>query len=303
MLPTDRAIRLNAEKCEKYQSKATLNTRGQLSRRLLLIRTSGISGIDLDVPRGEFFGLLGPNGAGKSTTIGMLTTLVAPTGGSAWVAGHDVTRQTVAVKRRIGVVTQNNTLDMQLTVAENLEYRSRFFGLPKSVAARRAATLIEAFGLADRKNAMADKLSGGQARRLMIASSTRSIRFAPMPDADHENDQLVVADLVDDPVVADPQPVPIRVAGELLDVGVGPARIVPEPRQRVQDRERGGLRDRLQLPDRVLPPAEGELHGAPGPCSSATSCSSSKMAAMTSDMPYVFASGSSSRSRSASREK
>jgi ABC-2 type transport system ATP-binding protein len=128
-----------------------------------------VRGIDLDIPQGEFFGLLGPNGAGKSTTIGMLTTLVAPTGGQAWVASHDVTRETVAVKRRIGVVTQNNTLDMQLTVAENLEYRSRFFGLPKAVAARRAAQLIEAFGLGDRKNAMADQLSGGQARRLMIA--------------------------------------------------------------------------------------------------------------------------------------
>jgi len=128
-----------------------------------------VRGIDLDIPPGEFFGLLGPNGAGKSTTIGMLTTLVHPTGGRAWVAGHDVTRKPVAVKRRIGVVTQNNTLDMQLTVAENLEFRSRFFGLPKAVAARRAAQLIDAFGLSDRKNAMADQLSGGQARRLMIA--------------------------------------------------------------------------------------------------------------------------------------
>jgi len=85
------------------------------------------------------------------------------------VAGHDVTRKPVAVKRRIGVVTQNNTLDMQLTVAENLEFRSRFFGLSKAVAAKRAAQLIDAFGLGDRKNAMADQLSGGQARRLMIA--------------------------------------------------------------------------------------------------------------------------------------
>jgi daunorubicin resistance ABC transporter ATP-binding subunit len=128
-----------------------------------------VRGIDLDVRHGEFFGLLGPNGAGKSTTIGMLTTLIAPTGGTAWVAGHDVVRDTVAVKRRIGVVTQNNTLDMQLTVAENLAYRSRFFGLPRQVAARRAEQLIEAFGLADRKNAMANQLSGGQSRRLMIA--------------------------------------------------------------------------------------------------------------------------------------
>jgi daunorubicin resistance ABC transporter ATP-binding subunit len=128
-----------------------------------------VRGIDLDVPQGEFFGLLGPNGAGKSTTIGMLTTLVAPTGGRAWVAGHDVEKDTVAVKRRIGVVTQNNTLDMQLTVSENLQFRSRFFGLPAKVARQRADQLIDAFGLGDRRNAMADKLSGGQARRLLIA--------------------------------------------------------------------------------------------------------------------------------------
>jgi daunorubicin resistance ABC transporter ATP-binding subunit len=128
-----------------------------------------VRGIDLDVPTGEFFGLLGPNGAGKSTTISMLNTLVEPTGGRAWVAGHDVVRDPVAVKRRIGVVTQNNTLDMQLTVTENLAFRSRFFGLSPSVASKRAAQLIDAFGLSDRRNAMADQLSGGQARRLMIA--------------------------------------------------------------------------------------------------------------------------------------
>jgi daunorubicin resistance ABC transporter ATP-binding subunit len=128
-----------------------------------------VRGIDLDIPQGEFFGLLGPNGAGKSTTIGMLTTLVMPTSGRAWVAGHDVTKDPVAVKRRIGVVTQNNTLDMELTVTENLEFRSRFFGLPKRTASSRAGQLIEAFGLGDRRNAMADQLSGGQARRLLIA--------------------------------------------------------------------------------------------------------------------------------------
>ncbi|HEY6496995.1 MAG TPA: ABC transporter ATP-binding protein [Trebonia sp.] len=128
-----------------------------------------VRGIDLDVPQGEFFGLLGPNGAGKSTTIGMLTTLVRPTGGRAWVAGHDVVKDPVAVKRRIGVVTQNNTLDMQLTVQENLEFRSRFFGLSLAAASKRAVALIDAFGLSDRRKAMADQLSGGQARRLMIA--------------------------------------------------------------------------------------------------------------------------------------
>ncbi|MBO0804377.1 MAG: ABC transporter ATP-binding protein [Nocardiopsaceae bacterium] len=128
-----------------------------------------VRGIDLDVPRGEFFGLLGPNGAGKSTTIGMLTTLVAPTGGTALVAGRDVVADPVGVKRRIGVVTQNNTLDMQLTVAENLQFRSRFFGLSSREASRRAAQLIDAFGLGDRRKALAHALSGGQARRLLIA--------------------------------------------------------------------------------------------------------------------------------------
>jgi daunorubicin resistance ABC transporter ATP-binding subunit len=128
-----------------------------------------VQGIDLDVAAGELFGLLGPNGAGKSTTIGMLTTLVLPTGGRAWVAGTDVVADPVGVKRRIGVVTQNNTLDMQLTVAENLEFRSRFFGLGPREALRRANQLIDAFGLGDRRKAIATDLSGGQARRLLIA--------------------------------------------------------------------------------------------------------------------------------------
>jgi daunorubicin resistance ABC transporter ATP-binding subunit len=128
-----------------------------------------VRGIDLSVGTGQFFGLLGPNGAGKSTTIGMLTTLVLPTGGRAWVAGLDVVADPVGVKRRIGVVTQNNTLDMQLTVAENLEFRSRFFGLSPREASRRATQLLEVFGLMDRRKALSPDLSGGQAKRLLIA--------------------------------------------------------------------------------------------------------------------------------------
>jgi ABC-2 type transport system ATP-binding protein len=128
-----------------------------------------VRGIDLSVSSGQFFGLLGPNGAGKSTTIGMLTTLILPTSGQAWVAGMDVVADPVGVKRRIGVVTQNNTLDMQLTVAENLEFRSRFFGLSLREASRRADQLLEVFGLADRRKAMSTDLSGGQAKRLLIA--------------------------------------------------------------------------------------------------------------------------------------
>ena len=143
-----------------------------------------VRGIDLSVSTGQFFGLLGPNGAGKSTTIGMLTTLVLPTGGRAWVAGLDVVADPVGVKRRIGVVTQNNTLDMQLTVAENLEFRSRFFGLSPREASRRAAQLLEAFGMSDKRKSMSTDLSGGQAKRLLIARAlVRRLILACSPNA------------------------------------------------------------------------------------------------------------------------
>jgi ABC-2 type transport system ATP-binding protein len=129
---------------------------------------AAVRGIDLEVRRGEFFGLLGPNGAGKSTTIGMLTTLVIPTAGRAEVAGIDVVRHPVEVKRRIGMVTQNNTLDQELTAAENLEFRGRFFGMAGRDARRRADELLELFNLGERRAATPFELSGGQAKRLMI---------------------------------------------------------------------------------------------------------------------------------------
>ncbi|HEY8481413.1 MAG TPA: ABC transporter ATP-binding protein [Spirillospora sp.] len=127
-----------------------------------------VRGIDLDVPRGEFFGLLGPNGAGKSTTIGMLTTLVVPTAGTAQICGLDVTRDSVEIKRRIGVVSQNNTLDGDLTVAENLEFRGRYFGLGARDARRRADELLELFGLTEQRGGSPFEISGGQAKRVMI---------------------------------------------------------------------------------------------------------------------------------------
>ncbi len=127
-----------------------------------------VRGIDLGVRPGEFFGLLGPNGAGKSTTIGMLTTLVVPTSGQAEVCGLDVLRRPVEVKRRIGVVSQHNTADTDLTVAENLEFRGRYFGLSGPAARRRASELLAGFGLAERGRARPMELSGGQAKRLMI---------------------------------------------------------------------------------------------------------------------------------------
>ena len=127
-----------------------------------------VRGIDLDVPRGEFFGLLGPNGAGKSTTIGMLTTLVVPTGGNAHVCGLDVVKDSVEIKRRIGVVSQNNTLDSDLTVAENLEFRGRYFGLRARDARRRTDELLELFGLTEQRGGNPFEISGGQAQRAMI---------------------------------------------------------------------------------------------------------------------------------------
>ncbi len=130
---------------------------------------TAVDGIDIEIGAGEFFGLLGPNGAGKSTTIGMLTTTVVPTGGSAFIAGIDVRAHPASAKRRIGVVSQSNTLDRSLTVWENLYYHGRFFGLPRRDAGKRADELLEQFALRERGAGMVFELSGGLAQRLMIA--------------------------------------------------------------------------------------------------------------------------------------
>ncbi len=130
---------------------------------------AAVDGITLDVNEGEFFGFLGPNGAGKSTTIGMLTTRVIPTSGLAMVAGVDVVRQPARAKRAIGVVTQTNTLDRSLTVAENLDYHCRYFGMSRRDTKARTIELLERFDLTDRADSMVSDLSGGLAQRLMIA--------------------------------------------------------------------------------------------------------------------------------------
>ncbi|QMU73245.1 ABC transporter ATP-binding protein [Streptacidiphilus sp. P02-A3a] len=128
-----------------------------------------VRGISLTVRQGESFGLLGPNGAGKSTTFGMLTTRVRPSSGRMRVAGADPVADPVAVKRRIGAVTQYNTLDRQLTALENLEFRGRFAGLSARAARARGQELLDRFGLGDRSDTMVHHLSGGQAQRVMIA--------------------------------------------------------------------------------------------------------------------------------------
>src|SRR5580765_950196 len=128
-----------------------------------------LEGLDLDVASGEFFGLLGPNGAGKTTTLGILTTRVRPTAGSASVAGADVVREVAAVKQRIGVVPQQPNPDRSLSVKENLLYHAAYFGIPRGEAAERSDRWLERFGIADRGSAKVAELSGGQQQRLMIA--------------------------------------------------------------------------------------------------------------------------------------
>src|ERR1035437_1721096 len=131
-------------------------------------QVKAVRGISLTVQEGESFGLLGPNGAGKSTTLGMLTTRVKPTSGTMRVAGADPVRDPVNVKRRIGAVTQYNTLDRQLTALENLEFRGRFAGLSARDARVRGRELLDRFGLGDRADAMVHRLSGGQARPAIL---------------------------------------------------------------------------------------------------------------------------------------
>ncbi len=135
-----------------------------------------VRGVDVVVARGELFGLLGPNGAGKTTTVGMCTTRVIPSGGRVWVAGVDVRADPPAVRARIGVVTQFNTLDRSCTVSENLYYHCRYFGMGRRAAAARAGELLESFRLAERAEASVDSLSGGMAQRLQVA---RAIAHRP----------------------------------------------------------------------------------------------------------------------------
>jgi ABC-2 type transport system ATP-binding protein len=133
------------------------------------LQVKALEGISFEVPRGEFFGLLGPNGAGKTTTIGILTTRVRPTGGSASIEGVDVARDPVAVKRRIGVVPQVNNLDRSLTALENLTFHAEYFGVGKQEREQHAGELLKRFELADRANEKILTYSGGMVQRLKIA--------------------------------------------------------------------------------------------------------------------------------------
>jgi lipooligosaccharide transport system ATP-binding protein len=128
-----------------------------------------VKGVDFEVYRGECFGFLGPNGAGKTTTMKMIYGAAVPTSGELRVAGLDVKRHEREVKRRIGVVPQENNLDEDLKVKENLLVYGRYFDLPRKLVRQRAEELLEFVQLSERAGAQVEYLSGGMKRRLLVA--------------------------------------------------------------------------------------------------------------------------------------
>jgi ABC-2 type transport system ATP-binding protein len=128
-----------------------------------------VAGVDLEVHRGETFGFLGPNGAGKTTTINMLCTLIRPSEGTATVAGFDVVRQRDAVRRSIGLVFQDTTLDSYLSAERNLRFHAELYGVPRGEVDERIRQVLEIVGLWDRKDSKVLEYSGGMMRRLEIA--------------------------------------------------------------------------------------------------------------------------------------
>jgi ABC-2 type transport system ATP-binding protein len=128
-----------------------------------------VRGVEFDVAAGEVFGFLGPNGAGKTTTINMLCTLAKPTGGSARVAGYDVVRERDDVRRHIGLVFQDPTLDGYLTAVQNLRLHAELYGVESALVPARMRQVLEMVGLWERRDGSVRTFSGGMRRRLEIA--------------------------------------------------------------------------------------------------------------------------------------
>jgi ABC-2 type transport system ATP-binding protein len=147
---------------------------------------AAVDRLNLDVRVGEIFGLLGPNGAGKTTTAGILTTRVVPTSGRALLGGIDVAAHPALAKQLSGIVSQQNTLDRQLTVWENLYFHGRLFGIGAKASRRTADELLEQFQLSKWAKASVYALSGGMAQRLMVARAIfhrPSVLFLDEPTA------------------------------------------------------------------------------------------------------------------------
>jgi ABC-2 type transport system ATP-binding protein len=128
-----------------------------------------VRGVEFDVATGEVFGFLGPNGAGKTTTINMLCTLAKPTSGSATVAGHDVVRERDDVRRNIGLVFQDPTLDGYMTGEQNLRMHAELYGVQRDLVPARMEQVLRMVGLWERKDHVVGTYSGGMRRRLEIA--------------------------------------------------------------------------------------------------------------------------------------
>src|SRR6201996_293066 len=153
----------------------------QVSHSEVLVRARGLNkrfgeftavdGIDFDLYRGEAFGFLGPNGAGKSSTMRMIGCVSPPAGGEETSLGRVPGRAGAAIRGRLGVVPQEDTLDVELTVRENLLVYGRYFGLPRRVIRERTDALLDFVQLSDRARDKVDPLSGGLKRRLTIARS------------------------------------------------------------------------------------------------------------------------------------
>ncbi len=140
----------------------------------LIKQFNGLKAVDeisFSVGKGEFFGLLGPNGAGKTTTIRMLYGFLPPTAGNLQVFGMDITADWRSIKSRTGVCHQDNTLDPDLSVEQNLHVYAGYFSIPAKEARERSAELLDFFALTHKKDAKVMELSGGMARRLILARS------------------------------------------------------------------------------------------------------------------------------------
>jgi len=131
-------------------------------------KTIAVDGVDLVIPKGEFFGLLGPNGAGKTTMVRMTTALTASTSGSIEIDGEPIHRDLSVTKRRFGIVPQYTNLESELSARRNLEYHGRLYGMTSAERKARVAELLDFAELAERADEKAASYSGGMRRRLMI---------------------------------------------------------------------------------------------------------------------------------------